>query len=412
MGRPAAILALATVALVAVASPLAVAALPSASAGPSREAAASPPLVVEPLRPGQRWRGRLPGVGDSARFGITLAAPQHLSLHLAQPKGADAELRIASGGKEVLRQRAFEPGGTLVIELWLEGGDHVLTLEATRSADRRYRLLLLPLDPFVVPADSEPNGGPTLARTIPPSLRWEGGPAGAEPDVDGYWLPPLATPGEVRIHVSGEQPLMRLFADPERTQRIELVRAGDMLIASQVPTGRPLFLEVEAEGAYGIELEAPGWTPADEPLAPPVELELTFDVPAGFSCGLDGATVPGRLTVVDAGAVPLELDLHVASSDPAWQLALQRGSVALGSGESVDVPVSLGIEPTGCARANVALSLAAVAADGGVLSTTLLLAADDLAPGEAFEAGPERLVDTAPSCRAPLDVTDRQGCSA
>jgi hypothetical protein len=362
--------------------------------------AVSPPVPVEPLRIGQRWRGRLRAVGDEARLGFTLRTAEHLSLHLAQPKDADGEVRLMSGGRELLRQRALKPGVTLVMDLWLTAGDHALTLRSTRPTDARYRLLLWRQDPFVVPADTEPNDAPDLARDVPASLRWHGAPAGAEPDLDGYWLPALSMPGDIRIAVTGERPRMRLYADTERAEEVALTEpeagAGadpetedDVLVARSAPVGRPLYLEVEAEGPYGIELDAPGWQPAEDALTPPVEVELKLVVPEGFTCQATGASLPLDVTIVNVGAEPLEIELRSASSAPAWRLTPDADVVSVSSGESVVIPGNVAILPGGCSHEDTALSVAAVAADGGLVSTMLTLDPRALAPGQVLEA-PER----------------------
>ena len=127
------------------------------------------------------------------------------------------------------------------------------------------------------------------------------------------------------------------------------MRDDGLLIAPDAPTGRPLYLEVEAEGPYGLEVEAAGWAPADDALAPPVELELEVDRPDGFACAAEGTSLPGMLTIIDAGAEPLVLELRTASSDTAWQLRLEQVTVDLAPGESVVVPASVEIAPGRCA---------------------------------------------------------------
>ena len=356
------------------AAPVAASNLPGESPSPPAVSATSSPLPVEALRIGQRWRGRLGGDDAVAHLGFTLRAPQHLELLVVQPPDADVEVSLKSTGRELLRQRALEPGKELDLELWLEPGEHALTLRPARPSDGAYRLMLTRLDPFVVPADSEPNGDPALAREVPASLRWAGGPAGAEPDLDGFWLPPLSTPGEVSIEVTGERPLVRLFADAARAEPMALVDADEgLLVAPDAPTDRPLYLEVEAEGPYLLELDAPGWAPADDALAPPVELELELDDAAGPVCETDGVSLPGSLTIVNAGAQPVELELRTASSDPGWQVRLEQVMASLASGESLRVPVRLEVAAGNCPDSDVAISLAAVTPAGGLVSTTLTL---------------------------------------
>jgi hypothetical protein len=355
---------------------------PAATIEPTLSATLEPVLAPTPaaslaaqrLTVGQRWHGTVPGDGAALDLRFTLRAPQHLRLRVAQPPDADVEVSLAAADRELLRQRALEPGQEIDLDLWLSSGDHVLRLRPTRPAGTEYSLLLSRLDPFLVPADTEPNGDPSLAHEAPRSLRWEGGPAGAEPDVDGFWLPALTAPGDVRIVLHGEPPRLRLFADGTRSVPLPLSADDEgVLVAGQAPAGQPLYLEVDAEGPYGIELEAPGWMVTDDVLAPPLELELELDEAAGVACSTDGASLPGRLSIVDAGAQPVVLELRTASSDPGWQLRLDREVASLGPGESMDIPVRVEVAPGACPEGDVALSLAAVTAEGGLVSTTLTL---------------------------------------
>ncbi|MFV2063085.1 MAG: hypothetical protein ACC726_06165, partial [Chloroflexota bacterium] len=112
-------------------------------------------VFAEIYRIGQRRVGRLPGGTDVDRYRFTVAAPEHLSLRLVQPADADIEVRLATGGLQLLRKRAQGPGQPLEFGLWLQPGEYDLSLHPIEPSAEQYELTTSRSDPFASPTDRE-----------------------------------------------------------------------------------------------------------------------------------------------------------------------------------------------------------------------------------------------------------------
>ncbi len=314
---------------------------------------------------GAQRTGRLTTDEDLDHFRFTLAAPQLIHLRLTQPNDAQIDLRLYTGGTEVFRQYAPEPGADLELDLWLLAGDYLLRLAPRAVSEGTYQLSTERLDPFDVPADAEPNDQPGMARMAPASLAWQGTRAGANEDTDGYWLPELAAPGPIRIRVDDERPSVRLYSDRARGERVPLEQDEDgVFVAAEPPLAVPLYLELHTEDDYAIELEAPGWPMA---IAAPersvqVELELGADEVAAY--WPEGQRVDGAIRLTNRGAEDLDLRLETASSHYAWELLPEAGAVSLPAGETVEMAATLEVAPDVWAGSTVQVTLAAVTPDG------------------------------------------------
>jgi hypothetical protein len=144
----------------------------------------------------------------------------------------------------------------------------------------------------------------------------------------------------------------------------------------------PLYLELVAEGPYGIELLAPGWAARDDPLAPAVEIALELEDGHVAACWPQGQSVKATIRLVNAGARDLDLRLDTATSHYAWQLRPEMTDVTLPAGATIAVPADVVIQPDAWTDAPVLLSVAATAPDGGRQSESAVIeAVRDVAPG-------------------------------
>ncbi|HKZ92863.1 MAG TPA: hypothetical protein VJZ50_12060, partial [Candidatus Limnocylindrales bacterium] len=115
------------------------------------------PVLAESYRIGQRKVGRLPSQADVDVYRFTLAAPGHVRFRLAQPEDGSVDLRLRHGGQIVSQRVGHEAGATLIWDLALQPGDHLLELDAATASEGRYELTSERLDPFALVADQEPN---------------------------------------------------------------------------------------------------------------------------------------------------------------------------------------------------------------------------------------------------------------
>ncbi len=329
---------------------------------------------AEPYRIGERKVGRLPTVEDHDVFRFTLAAPGGSRLRLAQPEGADTHLRLETGGLEVFRASAVEPGAEIEADLWLEAGDYLLTLDPRSVGDGGYELTMDRLDPFHIPVDAEPNDTFGFAREVPATLTWSGGQATYGRDADGYWLPPLETAGPATITIEGERPAARLYSDPDANDRVDLEQGEDGdFTATEAPAGVPLYLEVAVEGPYSVRLDAPGWTPAEPPSAPELEVTLTLDAETVAAYWTEAQAVSGTLTLDNQGADDLDLELELLSDHYAFMPTPESSTVMVPGGTKADVPVTLAVLPDAWSDWPVHVHAAARTVDGGLVSTEAVI---------------------------------------
>ncbi len=329
---------------------------------------------------GERRTGRLVTAEDLDNFRFTLAAPEHLRLSLEQPPDALIQLRLQDSDAEIYRAQAAEPGGTLDLDLWLRPGDYLLSVRPRTPSEGSYALESERLDPFVLSADQEPNEQPVTARDAPRSLRWEGR-ADYEGDLDASWLPPLEVEGPVTMRLEGESPGARLFAGDYEMERLTLEQQEDgSLVAVDAPTGVPLYLEILADADYTIALDAPGWSPQEEPVAPPVELRVEMPVDAIAAYWPGAQRLEGTIVATNNGTEDLDLELEAVTNHYGWEAIPAASTLELSAGATQELPLEVSVRPDAWAGLPVRVNVAARDADGGQATAAAELAATPDAP--------------------------------
>jgi len=338
---------------------------------------------AEAYEVGERKTGRLPTQEDIDHFRFTLAAPDHIRLHLDQPDDADFDLTLTSAGQEVLRQHAVEPGGVLDLDLALLPGDYLLRLRPRQPSEGIYELTTERLDPFALAVDQEPNDDAATARPAPASLLLLGGRAGGGTDYDWFELPALAESSTVTIHHSEARPLVRLFAGIDAAERLLLERPEDGLFTSaDVPAGVPLLLQLEPKGPYEVRLAAAGWSIDPQPVAPAVELALEVEVERDTVAAYwpEGQRVDGSVAITNSGPDDLELMLQTKTSHYAWHAIPALDEVSVTAGATLVVPLRVDIGPDAWADAPVQVSVSASTAEGSRRSASAVMDASRDAP--------------------------------
>ncbi len=133
--------------------------------------------------------GRLPRAGDMDVFRFSLAAPEHLILHLRPPADSAIDLSLESGGR-VGERHAFGPGAPIDYDVSLPPGDYEVWLRTLSPSQERYTFSIERADSFSFPGDREPNDTRESAAPLPetPIIEGSGDPRG---DADWYRLPAL-----------------------------------------------------------------------------------------------------------------------------------------------------------------------------------------------------------------------------
>ncbi len=147
-------------------------------------------LNAEPFAAGQTRTGRLPTISDVDVFRITVDSADHLRFSVTPPDDAAVQMHIDGGGQRV-SDVSGELGIPTVYEAVLQPGDYEISLwSRTDPSAGRYSLGVERLDPFLVPADQEPNNTMGMAAPLPPSLHVDG-TTPESGDLDWYAFPVL-----------------------------------------------------------------------------------------------------------------------------------------------------------------------------------------------------------------------------
>ena len=325
---------------------------------------------------GELRTGRLATHEDIDHFRFTLAAPEHLRLTLDQPDDADLDITLFSGGRETLRHRAVEPGASIDLDLMLLPGDYLIRLRPAQPSEGAYGLHTERLDPTALLVDQEPNADVGTARPAPASLVVTGDRAAGDLDHDWYELPQLTVPSTVTIHHSDARPSLWFYAGVDAAEKLAVERPEDGLFTvADVPADTPLYLRLQADGPYEVQLEAEGWMPTPDPTESPIEIALEFDHDTVAAYWPEGQRIAGSLGIANNGPDDLDLALDATTNHFAWTVTPDTESVTVSAGESVEIPLEVLVRPDAWAEAPVQITVVASAPDAGRRSTSVELQA-------------------------------------
>lgn len=329
------------------------------------------PSRAHPLRPGEPWVGLLSERGDRDVYRFHLAEEGHVRFTLVAPAdgAVEADLRGRFSGPGV--------GETYVYQGWFLAGDHVVTLRPAVVGDGHYQVWVDLLDPFDLPDDLEPNDAPHQARAIAADLQARG-TVGEHGDADHFLLPSLAAAAELTIELEGVGPGIGAIRDPGTGDRVASpARDRERGVwHATLPAGGPYALEVNGSGAYVLRLWFGPGGPAPVPRGapPPVEMRVRGGVVAAAYLTA-GQRWPLEVEMRNTGRDVLTLDLEVHVSDHGWRATPAVDRVTLAGGEARLVPLPLSVAPGARDDLGVTVTVAARAADGGLVTAALELAA-------------------------------------
>jgi Mg-chelatase subunit ChlD len=329
-------------------------------------------LRAQRYRIGARRVGRLPTMTDRDVYRFTLAAPQHVELDVVQPEDAQTTIRVSSGD-EILSELAGLPMGDRIrMDLWLEPGDHLVEMLPEQASTGTYELTSSRLDPFEQHTDKEPNDGPLRARPVPASLSWSGEAADAD-DEDWYIIPPLTEPGELRIDVDADARvrLTPIDAGEDFGQPIQLDERDDgVLVATEPPRDKELFLSVAAAGSYDVRLEGAGLVASTVAETPPIELTLTASRDDVAAYWPEEQVLEAELAITNNGPTDIQLDLDTVTSHYLWGLTLETETVSVPGGATRTVPAMIIAGADAWAEEPVQITVRARTDVGGQVSTS------------------------------------------
>ena len=343
-------------------------------------------INAEPLSIGSVRSGRLPSAQDADVFRLTVDTPDHVRISVTPPADGAIDMRLESGS---LRDADItgDPGVPIVYDALLQPGDYELWLLPGTPSLGKYSVTVEREDPFLVSTDQEPDDDIGQARPLPPSLHIDGD-APTSGDEDWYQLGTLPNGGDLAVRTTGA--VLRLRVSDGVTDYEGVLGDGGQYVVTGLPSGVPLWLHVDTNGAYGLDIDpgATGLAPAVPLPAPPaVTMTLTTDEPAVAAFWSQGQMVTGTLTLTSTASSAQQLTLDWATSDPGWTLEPAQQQVDLGPGDSVPIPVTIDVLPDAAVDDAVRLTIRARDASGGQATAWTNVASDpDAAPVGTYQA--------------------------
>ena len=322
------------------------------------------------LRPDEPWVGVLAESRDVDAYRFTLGVASYLRLTVVPP--ADGAIEADASGS-FSRMAVGQP---YVYEAWFLAGDHVVRLRPAVVSEGYYQVLLELLDPFTLPDDLEPNDQPHQATPLPPDFEVRGH-VGTHGDADWYRFPSLPPETDVAIVLDGDGVQLGALrnADGAVAARATFDRQTGVYHAT-LPEGGPHSLQLRGAGSYHLRVTfGPGGpAPALRAAVPEVAVRILgeHDVAAYHHLA---QRLELELELTNRGAAPIELRFANHVSDPGWLPVLPEGSFRLAAGQTERLPFELIVPPQARDDQSVLLTVAAVAADGGVATGSTSLVA-------------------------------------
>ena len=345
---------------------------------------------AEPIDLDEPREGRLTGPADADVYRFSLEAAEHVVIRLDPPEDAGVKVKLITAGTELMRLREPAAGTPFVYDAALPIGDYELTLESDPGSVRPYQLLVERADPYLLPADLEPNDVPAAAHDLPSTLHVEGmgrGIAGEDDDWYRIAAPPDPTLPLV-VTTTGAVTRMEL-TDGVNGVGIDPDAAATTWTSRTLPAGVPLYLHVTSSSDYVLDVSGAGLVAQVAPPVLPLDASLTTDATEVAAYELFGQRVGGSLRLDNTGDQPLSVTLDGVTSDTAWTIALDQGGVEIPAGASVTVPLVIGIQPDAWADVPTRVTVRASTQDGRLATaSTDLTPRRDVLPVGAEQAWP------------------------
>ncbi len=344
---------------------------------------------AEPIDLDEPRAGRLTGPADADVYRFSLEAAEHVVIRVDPPADAGVKVKLMAAGTELMRLREPAAGQPFVYDAALPIGDYELTLESDPGSVRPYELLVERADPYLLPADLEPNDVPAAARDLPSTLHVQGMGRGIAGEDDDWYR--IATPPD---------PSLPLVVTTTAVTRLELTdgvngvgidpdASATTWTSRALPAGVPLFLHVTSSGDYVLDISGAGLVAQVALPHVPLELSISPNVSEVAAYELFGQRVDGMLTLANTGDESLTVTLDGTTSDTAWTVALAQDTVDVPAGASVDVPLSIAILPDAFADVATRITVRAAIDDGRLATaSTVITPRRDALPVGAQQAWP------------------------
>ena len=285
---------------------------------------------AEPIDLDELRAGRLTGPADADVYRFSLEAAEHVVIHVDPPADGGVKVKLVTAGTELMRLREPAVGKPFVYDAALPIGDYELTLESDPGSVRPYQLLVERADPFLLPADLEPNDTAAAAQVLPSTLHVEGMGRGIAGEDDDWYriaappdpsLPLVVTTTDAVTRMELTDGVNGVGIDPDTTATTWTSRV--------LPGAVPLFLHVTSSGDYVLDVSGAGLVAqAGLPILP-LDASLATEATQVAAYELFGQRVGGTLTLHNTGDEPLSVTLDGVTSDTAWTIALNQDTVEI-----------------------------------------------------------------------------------
>jgi hypothetical protein len=327
--------------------------------------------------------GRLSDSTDRDIYRFSLFAPDHVVLKVEGDRDDIIGVELEWGYPSLKQPRGSAAGEPWIYDAFLDPGDYLVRLRSDRRSSAPYRIELRRGDPFILPADLEPNDVPGQAQSLPASMAVDGRVA-SYGDVDWFALPMQKQGARMTLRLTGK--VEPSLVDDAGAAAGSWDSASGVLAADL--EGRRLYrLRIAGDGPYAFDVDLDGAPRPTATGAPAVAMTMTLAQPAVAAFWIRGQRVHGTLDIVNSGPAT-ELAIDLVSSHFAYRPEIANGRVAVAAGGQARVPFEVAVAPDAWQNQRVDIVARASAADGVVTARATLAADPDVLPVNQENAFP------------------------
>jgi len=352
---------------------------------------------AEVLEVGEPRSGRIATDGDIDVYRFSTVATERLVLHIEPPAQGSVAFSLVRSGRPLVTAAEPAPGVAIADDLLLPPGDYEVWLDAGSVGSERYRVWLERQDPLTVAIDQEPDDSFADARPLPPDGVIEG-TADASGGSDWFQLPPSVDGLPLEVAVEGD--VAELWVNDDITDYPLLQDEDGAYRSGGLPIEVPMALVVRATGPYRLTVGAATPAPRVERPTLPVDLAVALQPEPPAAYWPAGQRLAGTLTLTASGTQALDLTLDAVTSDPLVRLDLDQPTVRLEPGATLEVPLTLRLQPDLPRDHPIRLTVRAMGADGSQRTAS----AEVTAGGDVPPVSPEQAWALPASMLGGLDV--------
>jgi hypothetical protein len=307
---------------------------------------------AHPLQAGTPRHGVIGYEDDKDRYMFALETPAHVRIKLVPPADLQLDLQIEGNGSalNLTGNKLGGPGKVVEYEAMLNAGDYKLLVSSGRrgKSQHPYELSLELLDPFVLPADREPNNSAGTAGPLSFGQNVKGR-VGEFSYIDWYRLPQVSQPTKLQLQLSSEQRkvvanLYRVVGQNIQSDYFQVdisKRSADSdSLSAELQPEQQYALSLSGQGDYQLQLDVDA--PLNQPVVrSPTDLSIKLKGAVPLFSAYQSGTQKAELNVQLSATSDVQ-NVHLAAevNQAGWQLELPA-EFSLKAGETKNVAVNL-----------------------------------------------------------------------